>query len=48
VEYKKYAKTQKRKKKTLKETKRRRAGIPNRKMRSSENFELIKRETSAN
>jgi hypothetical protein len=48
VEYKEYAKTQKRRKKTLKERKRRRAGIPNRKMRSGENFELKKRETSAN
>jgi hypothetical protein len=43
--------TQKRRKggkNPFKERKRRRAGIPNRKMRSSENFKLKKRETSAN
>jgi hypothetical protein len=40
--------TQKRRKEGKKRLKRGRAGIPNRKMRSSENFELKKRETSAN
>jgi hypothetical protein len=43
--------TQKRRKEgktQFKERKRRRAGIPNKKMRSSEHFELTKRETSAN